>query len=276
MKITFPSKLSAIALACSCVFTGSEALALTEINSNHDFTGYDKATGIDWDVKSGMIRFMDNSDADNALMHFSESSVLIFNDNSSAGNAKLSFADSAGASFNGNSSAGNAELYFAKGTGAVFEGSSSAGSAIINSDGQIIFKDLADAENATLMGSGTFDFTSTSGREGDNVVHAGLIDGNGRIELGDNTFVIGNEQSNTNFSGVIEGSGALIKQGSGHIVLSGRNTYQGDTYINSGGLILQGGSESNPIIQSPNIYIGNKDKPNTQTYTSCLDGSQSG
>lgn len=31
MKVTFPSKLSAIALACGCVFTGSEASELTDI-----------------------------------------------------------------------------------------------------------------------------------------------------------------------------------------------------------------------------------------------------
>ncbi|WP_186376495.1 autotransporter outer membrane beta-barrel domain-containing protein [Yersinia alsatica] len=267
MKITFPSKLSAIALACSCVFTGSEALALTEISSDRCFSGDKKATNEDWHVISGMIRFKDNSDADNAILHFdSTSSSVSFLGNSSAGNAKLSFTKGSDALFNDNSSAGNAKLSFDESSGAIFDGSSSAGSAIINSDGQITFKVQADAENATLMGSGTFDFSGTSGKEGDKVVHAGLIEGGGKIKLGNNNFVIGNEQSNTNFSGVIEGSGALIKQGSGHIVLSGRNTYKGDTYINSGGLILQGGSESNPIIQSPNIYIGNKDKPNTQTY----------
>ncbi|WP_025378108.1 autotransporter outer membrane beta-barrel domain-containing protein [Yersinia hibernica] len=266
MKITFPSKLSAIALACSCVFTGSEASELTDRNECFHFRDSDEAINIKWNVNNTHISFDYNSNAANALMNFRYGSWLYFTDYSNGGNATFNFDADSFVRFYDSSSAGNATLSLATGANAIFWGNSSAGSAIIDSDGLVEFKDQADADNATLMGSGLFDFSSTSGREGDKVVHAGLIDGNGRIELGDNDFVIGNEQSNTNFSGAINGSGALIKQGSGHIVLSGQNTYQGDTYINSGGLILKGGTESNPIIQSQNIYIGNKDKPNTHTY----------
>lgn len=142
------------------------------------------ANNEEWHVISGMIRFKDNSDADNAILHFdSTSSSVSFLGNSSAGNAKLSFTKGADALFNDNSSAGNAKLSFDESSGAIFDGSSSAGSAIINSDGQITFKVQADAENATLMGSGTFDFSGTSGKEGDKVVHAGLIEGGGRLNL---------------------------------------------------------------------------------------------
>ncbi|WP_145491108.1 autotransporter outer membrane beta-barrel domain-containing protein [Yersinia rohdei] len=371
MKVTFPSKLSAIALACSCVFTGSEASELTDMNEHFHFFEDEEATDIKWNVNHTHISFMGNSNAANAWMNFHQGSELlfsevsnggdatlkfydyssvrfhdsssagnatlnfnedssvrfhdsssagnatlnfydhssvwfydsssagnaklnlnyyssvwfygssstgnaklslderayaVFNDNSSAGNATLNFNADSFVRFFHNSSAGNATLSLATGAKAEFFGNSSAGSAIIDSDGLVTFKSQADADNATLMGSGTFDFSDTSGREGNNYVHAGLIEGDGTIKLGNNNFVIGNEQSNTNFSGVIEGSGTLTKQGSGHIVLSGNNTYQGDTYINSGGLILQGGAENNPIIKSENIYIGNKDKPNTQTY----------
>jgi fibronectin-binding autotransporter adhesin len=56
-----------------------------------------------------------------------------------------------------------------------------------------------------------------------------------KVILGGNTLSVGASNSTT-FAGTIEGTGGLLKQGSGTLILSGTNTYQGGTAINAGTL----------------------------------------
>lgn len=64
----------------------------------------------------------------------------------------------------------------------------------------------------------------------------------GNIALGSGTLAVGNTVSTT-YSGSISGIGGLIKKGTGTLILSGNNTYEGGTTINNG--ILSVSSDSN-------------------------------
>ena len=59
------------------------------------------------------------------------------------------------------------------------------------------------------------------------------IAGSGNYSLGANTLTFG-DTSNQTVSGTISGTGALVKNGSGSIALSGNNTYSGGTTISTG------------------------------------------
>jgi autotransporter-associated beta strand protein len=84
---------------------------------------------------------------------------------------------------------------------------------------------------------------------------------NSAIELGTASSasaltLTGNGSSTFDIRGSISelqsGGGSLIKSGSSAVILSGFNTYTGNTYINSGTLVMA----SNLIETSPNIYLG--------------------
>ncbi|WP_280278920.1 autotransporter-associated beta strand repeat-containing protein [Sphingomonas sp. CBMAI 2297] len=83
----------------------------------------------------------------------------------------------------------------------------------------------------------------------------GLRD-DGTVDLGANTLTFNNPDS-TSFGGVIQGSGGLTIA-SGFQILSGANTYTGDTNINDGAaLFLNGGSlASGTVIADGTLAIG--------------------
>jgi fibronectin-binding autotransporter adhesin len=54
-------------------------------------------------------------------------------------------------------------------------------------------------------------------------------------------LTVGNNNSSSTYSGVISGSGSLTKAGTGTLTMTSANTYAGNTTVNGGDLILQGG-----------------------------------
>lgn len=74
------------------------------------------------------------------------------------------------------------------------------------------------------------------------------LSGAGSVALGSGILTTGGSGVSTEFSGIISGSGGLVKNGVGAFIVSGANTYSGETAINSGSLILTGSTTSNTSI----------------------------
>jgi len=62
-----------------------------------------------------------------------------------------------------------------------------------------------------------------------------------QVMLNANTLTTGGDNTDGAIFGVISGSGGLVKQGTGLLLLSGANTYTGDTRVQAGMLALAGG-----------------------------------
>ena len=81
--------------------------------------------------------------------------------------------------------------------------------------------------------------------------------------LGANNLTVGSNNLSTTFSGVIEDGGisggtggSLTKIGSGTLILSGANTYTGDTNINRGVLQVDGSIASNTFVNRRGTLAG--------------------
>jgi autotransporter-associated beta strand protein len=96
---------------------------------------------------------------------------------------------------------------------------------------------IADTSAVTINSSGKFDMNNNSETIA-SFADAGA--GVGNINLGSGTLTFGDATASLTFSGVIAGSGAVTKQGSGTMILSGANTYNGATAVNCGTLTLNG------------------------------------
>jgi autotransporter-associated beta strand protein len=149
--------------------------------------------------------------------------LLVFRDNSTAGNASIT-----------NSNTIN------------FVVGSTAGSAVItnNAGGTTTFQDNSTAGNAQLINNAAnavFDFSGSSGPNGDHKLSAGSIAGNGTFYLGANELTVGGNNLSTTVSGVIADGGtsggtggSLVKSGTGTLTLSGTNSYTGGTTFAGG------------------------------------------
>ncbi|WP_143557155.1 S8 family serine peptidase [Snodgrassella alvi] len=81
----------------------------------------------------------------------------------------------------------------------------------------------------------------------------------GKAVNGPAQFAFGNFSANVTdgqyiFSNDISGKGGLIKNGSGTLILQGQHTYQGETWINSGMLALDGSNQSEAHIVHNGTY----------------------
>jgi autotransporter-associated beta strand protein len=70
----------------------------------------------------------------------------------------------------------------------------------------------------------------------------GSLAGAGGVTLGSATLTAGGDNTSTTFSGGISGSGALVKTGTGTLILTGANSYGGGTTVSGG--VLQGDTTS--------------------------------
>ncbi|MCW2217598.1 autotransporter-associated beta strand protein [Bradyrhizobium japonicum] len=167
---------------------------------------------------------------------------LYFYNTSTAGNATITNSDLV--VFRDNSTAGNASITNSNTINFVV--SSTAGSAVVtnNSGGTTAFQDNATAGNAQLINNAAnavFDFSGSTGLNGDNKLSAGSIAGNGSFSLGASELTVGSNNLSTTVSGVIADDGAsggtggsLVKTGTGTLTLTGANTYTGGTTFAGG------------------------------------------
>ena len=174
----------------------------------------------------------------------------------------------------------------AGGSGMLFENTSKAINATITNNGGTttgafgggtFFHTASEADNATLIANGgtgggfggriVFQNDSTGGTARVEVfgnghldisphnapgVTIGSIEGSGNVFLGARTLTVGSNNLSTTFSGVIQDGGtggSLEKIGSGTLILSGNNTYTGNTFIQAGVLQVDGS------IVSPATFV---------------------
>lgn len=84
----------------------------------------------------------------------------------------------------------------------------------------------------------------------------GNLAGAGSVQLGNATLTTNGDNSSTAFAGTISGSGALIKVGTGTLVLSGANTFTGPTTITGGTLQLGAGGTGGSLASSSIVDDG--------------------
>jgi autotransporter-associated beta strand protein len=154
-----------------------------------------------------------------------------------------------------------------------FNNSSTAGNAAIttNSGGGVFFAGASSGGQATFItnSGGVFDISQlTSGG-----TTAGSIAGAGSYFLGANALTVGGNNLSTTVSGPISdggvgggAGGALIKVGTGALMLTGANTYTGATTVNAGTLEVDGSTASSSLltVNTGGMLIGTGTVGNTR------------
>jgi outer membrane autotransporter protein len=111
----------------------------------------------------------------------------------------------------------------------------------------------ATASSLTKTGTGTLTLTGTNSYTGGTTVSGGTLKGTSSSLQGNivnNASVNFSQNTDGTYSGVMSGTGALTKDGSGVLVISGVNTYTGNTSINAGTINLTGSITSNTTLAS--------------------------
>jgi autotransporter-associated beta strand protein len=225
---------------------------------------FDRSTGV-VSVSSvgGGVAFFDRSTGSGGPL---DHTTVFFFDSSSAGGFVVQ--DSSRVFFFNNSTAANAS-FLSAGT-IVFSDSSSAGNAFIGSSGDLTFVGASKGGTAQIeLGPPFSNFLESifdiSGHNAPGLT-IGSLAGRGKntvgetiVSLGANNLTVGSNNLSTTFLGVIQDGGfggSLTKIGSGTLILSGANTYTGDTNVNRGVLQVDGSITSNTFVNRGGTLAG--------------------
>ena len=208
--------------------TAGTATIVNDLGGAVTFVGSSTAGAATITNNSGVVQFINDSSAGSAAI--TNNSSLQFLENSTADSAAI---------------ANNGSL--------AFFGTSTAGSATVTTNsGLTRFVDGSTGGNARFItgANGAFDI-SQLGSAG---MTAGSIEGAGAYFLGSKTLTVGGNNLSTEVGGVIQDGGivggtggALVKEGTGSLVLSGNNTYTGATTVDAGSLIVNGSIASSSL-----------------------------
>ncbi|WP_051380340.1 autotransporter domain-containing protein [Bradyrhizobium sp. WSM1743] len=232
----------------SALFYDTSTAGSATINNDGQFSFYGSSTAGNAGItNTGTISFNQTSTAGSAGI--TNNGVLTFSASSTAASATIT--NNFAMFFSGAGTAGSATINNAYNL--FFNGTSTAGNAVITNNGNGLFHssvgntsftDNATAGNAQLINndpSAVFDFSASSGPNGDHKLSAGSIAGNGTFYLGANELTVGGNNLFTTVSGVIADGGAsggtggsLVKTGTGMLTLTGTNTYTGGTTFAGG------------------------------------------
>ena len=136
----------------------------------------------------------------------------------------------------------------------------------------------------TKNGTGALTITATNTFTGNITIGGGslTLGGAGRLNSGSYGGGISNGGIYTNatslsqtLSGIISGSGTLVQNGAGNLVLSGVNTYTGNTTINAGSLTISGSGQLNSGSYAGGI-LDNTSLTNATSASQTLSGAITG
>jgi len=256
----------------SSVLVGN--VAVTNIHGGYAlFSGAGSADAVTLNNDGGNTQFFNESTAGAATITNTHGGALSFGFTSTAGDATI-VNDGGFTIFGDSSTGGNASITNSNGGYTVFGAvgplglagvpvapDSNAGNAIINNgmQGATYFVGQGDAGTATLSNiasTGVFDFSGTTGRNGNGEISAGSIKGGGTFYLGSNQLSLNDNGRTSTVSGVISDGGdqggvggGLLLNGSGSMwIFTGANTYTGTTAINAGTLQLGNGGTTGSIM----------------------------
>ncbi|WP_407051563.1 autotransporter-associated beta strand repeat-containing protein [Methyloraptor flagellatus] len=146
---------------------------------------------------------------------------------------------------------------------------------------------IASSASVTLAGTGAFDISALTG-SGTTITSLSSAATGTSVALGAKALTVGDGNDKT-FAGVINGTGgSLVKQGSGSLVLTGANTFTGDTVINAGTIEIRGGvalSDTTKVVLAnaagvglvvTNNFGGALSAANTETIGSLSGGGANG
>lgn len=209
----------------------------------------------------GWLSFAEGSSADHA--HITSRGRVWFVQAAKAGAALIENM-SGDVNFLDGSSAENATII--NDDRVLFRFGATAGSATIVNNASLTFYQGGTGGNATIVNNagGTVDFSGSTGPNRDNKLSAGSIAGAGNYLLGSDELTVGGNNTSTEVSGIISGTGgALVKTGTGTLLLSGVNTYTGATTVNGGTLSVNGSitSSSGVIVNAGGTLGGTGQLP---------------
>jgi hypothetical protein len=275
------------------IFSGTSTAANgTFINNGATATGaFGGATVFAGNSSAGNGIFTNNGGAASGLAALGGGNTIFFADSNAANGTFINNAapasgaeggvtefETAFSSNNASPSAGNgtfinngATVGGAVGGKTAFYESSTADAATLIANGgingghggAIFFEEESTGGTARIevFGNGFLDISGHFGRHG---VTIGSTEGDGDAFLGANNLTVGSNDLSTTFSGVIQdggthggAGGALTKIGSGTLILSGANTYTGNTNVkNRGVLQVDGSINSNTFVRGHSVLAG--------------------
>jgi autotransporter-associated beta strand protein len=156
-----------------------------------------------------------------------------------------------------------------------FTNSADAGSNVLfsnNTGGTLTFSGTTTANNARIANAGTLNISGLTATE----LSIGSLSGTGgTVTLGAKKLKTGALNTTTSLASVISGvGGALEKEGTGTLTLTGANTYTGDTTVSGGTLQIGAGGTTGSIagnVLNNAALVFNRS--NNLTYAGVVSGS---
>jgi autotransporter-associated beta strand protein len=182
-------------------------------------------------------------------------------------------------------SAGTLALGIGSTSGSVDGDITNNANLVFNRSNNATYADIISGTgNVTKAGSGTLTLSGANSYTGITTINTGTLalganQTLGAITGGGSLFLDSYSLSTTNavettFSGVISGTGEIIKSGSGAFILTGSNTYTGDTTISSGTLSIGNGGTTGSVTGNiTNNAALAFNRSNNSTYSGIISGT---
>ncbi len=180
------------------------------------------------------------------------------------------------------SSGGALQLGNGSTTGSVIGNIANSGTLIFNRSDDLTFGGIVSGNGAlTKSANNTLTLTGDNTFTGDTTISAGTLQlgaggttGSVARNIVDEGALVFNHSDDLTYSRVISGNGTVVQAGSGTLILTGNNIYNGITTISSGTLQLgdatNAGSVTGDIVDNAALVFN---RSNTQTYTGSVSGS---